>query len=193
MTASGGTHERVLEGHFACGNGLLIAIECLGHSYDTKTASHDVSISLPTLKKEWQEGFLDPPAWTYRKSREPKQNAEVSNDKFDWGVTVGFHDEPDGTQAPEYARVRRWRFETTIATTSFASDFFNARAKAVRELEAWWELISSWISIFTKQDFVQIGKAGTGMRVGPIVTWCGDDTGSRVNASIDTSRPVTGD
>ena len=60
---------------------------------------------------------------------EPKQNADVLDEKFDWGVTVGFHNEPDGSQAPDYARVSRWRFETTITTTRMASDFFGARTK----------------------------------------------------------------
>jgi len=50
LTVVGNAEERTLEGHFACGNGLFIAIECLGHSYNTKTATHDVSISLPTLR-----------------------------------------------------------------------------------------------------------------------------------------------
>jgi hypothetical protein len=63
----------------------------------------------------------------------------------------------------------------------------------MRELESWWELTSSWISIFTKQNSVPIGKAGSGMRVGSIITWSGDDGSYRVNASIDTSRPVLSD
>lgn len=182
--------ERQLEGHFACGNGLFIAIECLGHGYNSKTATRDVSISLPTLKQNWQEGRLAPPTWTYRDRRESKQNADVHDDNFEWGVTVGFHNEPDGSQAPDYARVSRWRFETTITTTRMASDFFGARTKAVSELESWWELTSSWISIFTQQNAVHIGKAGSGMRVGSIITWAGDGNSYRVNPSIDTSRPV---
>ena len=190
---SSDTHERALEGHFVCGPGLLLSIECLGHSYNTRTESHEMSVSLPTLKRDWQEGFLGPPAWTYRTSRDIKRDAEIEDANFEWGATVGFHDEPDGTQAPDYARVRRWRFETTIATTKFATDFANARAKFVRELEAWWSLTSSWISICTEQDSVQVGKGGTGIRVGPIVIWCGDESSWRVNASVDTSRPVTDD
>jgi hypothetical protein len=113
----------------------------------------------------------------------------VSDDKFAWGVTVGFHDEPDGTQAPDFARVRRLRFETTITTTRLASDFFNARGDLVRELEMWWAVISSWISVFTRQDFVEIGKTRGGIRGGPIVAWSGDKDGYRVNAAIDTSFP----
>jgi hypothetical protein len=188
--AAGNAQERTLEGHFACGNGLFIAIECLGHSYNTRTATRDVSISLPTLKQNWQEGHLAPPTWTYRDRSESRQNADIHDDKFEWGVTVGFHNEPDGSQAPDYARVSRWRFETTITTTRMASDFFAARTKAVSELESCWELTSSWISIFTKQNSVQIGKAGSGMRVGSIITWSGDVNSDRVNPSIDTSRPV---
>lgn len=136
---------------------------------------------------------MDPPTWTYRISREPKQNADVLDEKFDWGVTVGYHTEPDGSQAPDFARVSRWRFETTITTTRMATDFFRARADVVRELESWWGLTSSWISIFTRQNSVTIGKAGSGMRVGSIITWSGDGGGYRVNASIDTSRPVLSD
>jgi hypothetical protein len=191
--AVGNAQKRPLEGHFECGAGLLIATECLGHSYDSRTTNQELSISLPTLKKEWQEGFLGPPTWTYRAFRDPKKNAEVSDDKFTWGVTVGFHDEPDGTQAPDFARVRRLRFETTITTTNLASDFFNARGDAVRELETWWAVLSSWISVFTRQDFVEIGKTRSGIRVGPIVTWSGNKDGYRVNATIDTSLPVVSD
>lgn len=191
MTASDASAEdRQLEGHFACGNGVFIAIECLGHSYNTKTATRDVSISLPTLKQNWQEGPLSPPTWTYRNGRESNHNADVQDDKFEWGVTVGFHDEPDGSQAPDYVRVSRWRFETTIQTTHVAADFFKARTDVVRELEAWWELTSSWVSIFTQQNSVQIGKAGSGMRTGSIVTWAGDGNSYRANPSIDTSHPV---
>lgn len=193
MTASNQLQERVLEGHFACGSGLLISIECLGHSYNTSTPNYEVSVSLPTLRREWQEGFLDPPAWTYRTSRDAKQDAEILDENFDWGVTAGFHNEPDGTQSPDYARVRRWRFETKIITTNFASDFFRVRANAVRELETWWVLISSWISIFTRQDFVEIGKTRSGMRVAPIVTWSGNEDGWRHNATIDTSAPIVSD
>ena len=191
--ASADTYERPLEGHFECGAGLLIAVECLGHSYDSRTANHDLAISLPTLKKEWQEGFLAPPAWTHRVFRDPQQNKEVTDDNFTWGVTVGFHDEPDGTQAPDFARVRRLHFETTITTTNYAGNFFNARADLVRELEAWWAVLSSWISVFTRQDFVEIGKTRGGIRGGPIVTWSGDKDGYRVNATIDTSVPIVSD
>lgn len=187
MTAAT-AEERPLEGHFACGNGLFIAIECLGHSYQTKTATRDVSISLPTLRQNWQQGHLDPPTWT--RSRGPKPNADFPDEDFEWGITVGFHDEPDGTQSPDYARISRWRFETTISTTRMASDFFRARDSAVRELESCWAITSSWISIFTKQNSIPIGKAGSGMRVSSIVTWSGDDQGHRVNASKDTSTPA---
>ncbi|WP_131809426.1 hypothetical protein [Mycolicibacterium iranicum] len=171
----------------------MTSIECLGHMYESKTQTHKLSISLPTLRDNWQEGLLDPPTWSYREFRDPKQNAELTDERFDWGVTVGFHNEPDGTQSPDFARIRRWRFETTINTTNYASDFFAKRAVAVRELEAWWELVSSWISVFTRQDFVEIGKTHNGIRVGPIITWSGGTDGYRVNGSIDKSIPVVSD
>ncbi|MDT5303612.1 MAG: hypothetical protein QOG79_6934 [Mycobacterium sp.] len=59
----------------------------------------------------------------------------------------------------------------------------------IQELEAWWSLVSTWISIFTKQDFVEIGKTRRAMRVGPIVTWNGGADGLRVNGSKETSIP----
>lgn len=191
MTSSvGDAQDRPLEGHFACGNGLFVAIECFGHSFITRTATREVSISLPTLKQDWQQGHLGPPTWAYRDGPESKQNANTQDDNFEWGVTVGFHNEPDGSQTPDYARVSRLRFETTIITTRLASDFFTARAALVRELESWWELTSSWIAILTQQNSVHIGKAGSGMRVGSIITWAGDSNGYRVNPSFERSAPV---
>lgn len=193
MTTVTSAEPRVLEGHFACGSGLLVGIECLGRVYPTKTASHVVAISLPRLKSDWQKGLLDPPAWTYATSADAQQDAELSDGNFKWGTTVGFHTEPSGTQVPDFARVLRWRFETEVTTTNVASDFFDARAKAVQELEGWWTLLSSWISIFTKQDFVDIGKTRSGIRVGPIVTWSGNADGRRSNGSRDTSIPIVSD
>lgn len=194
MTAVGDPTERVLEGHFSCGNGLLVAADCVGQSYTSKTPSHDLVVSLPRLPDDWQgDGLLLPPAWTFTQFRDPEQEARLSDDHFDWGVSAGFVNNPDGTQSPELLRLRRWRFQTTIVTTKSAMDFFNAREKAMRELAEWWGLLSSWISIFTKQDFVEIGKAGSGIRVGPLVNWLGDDDGYRVNGSRDTSIPVVND
>lgn len=193
MTANGGAQQHTLEGHFACGLGLLIDVECLSHSYTSRTPNHELEISLPTLRAEWQEGFLDPPAWSYKRFRDPEHEAVLSDDKFEWGVTVGYHNNPDGTQSPEFARVRRWRFETKITTTADKFAYFGAREKFIQELEAWWSLVSTWISIVTKQDFVEMGKTRSGIRVGPIVTWNGDADGLRVNGSKETSIPNVND
>jgi hypothetical protein len=58
--------DRALEGHFACGSGLLIESDFLGRSCATKTASRDATISLPNVPADWQrDGFLDSPAWSY--------------------------------------------------------------------------------------------------------------------------------
>jgi hypothetical protein len=116
------------------------------------------------------------------RSRTPKSPMTSSP-----GATVGFHNEPDGAQAPDFMRVRRLRFETTITTTRLASDFFIARSDLVRELEAWSAVLSSWICVFTRQDFVEIGKTRGGIRGAPIVTWSGDQDGYRVNASPSDS------
>ena len=75
-------------------------------------------------------------------------------------------------------------------TNSFTSE---PGEKFIQELEAWWSLVSTWISIFTKQDFVEIGKTRSGIRVGPIVTWNGDADGLRVNGSKETSIPNVND
>lgn len=190
---AGEVRDRSLEGHFACSHGLLTSIECLGHGYSSRTASHEVSISLPTLRENWQDGFLDPPTWHFSNFRDPDQNAELSDSEFDWGITVGFHNEPDGSQSPDFARIRRWRFETTIATTSYATDYFAARTHFIRELEDWWATISSWISVFTRQDFVEIGKTRSDIRVGPILTWSGDADRHRVNGSIERNMAVVND
>ena len=193
MTTTEQTFERILEGHFACSRGLLTAIECLGHSFSSRTANYDLSISLPTLPEDWQKGRLDPPTWSHRRSRSPDGDGDFADDNFEWGMTVGVHNEADGTQVPDFARIRRWRFQTTIATTNYASDFFRTRARVVKEIEAWWDAISLWIAVFTKQDMVEIGKTRSGIRVEPIITWSADKDGFRANGSIDKSRPLVSD
>ena len=77
--------DRALEGHFACGSGLLIESDFLGRSCATKTASRDATISLPNVPADWQrDGFLDSPAWSNESHRDPNQEA-----KPDWDVTSG--------------------------------------------------------------------------------------------------------
>jgi hypothetical protein len=193
MVSNDDEQQRVLEGHFACGPGLLIDIECLSHGYQSRTSNHELEISLPTLKANWQEGFLDPPAWAYKQFKDTEQAAILADSEFEWGVTVGYQDNSDGTQSPEFARVRRWRFQTTIATSTNKFVYVAARGKFIEELEAWWTLLSNWISIFTRQDLVLIGKSGSGIRFGPIVNWNGDPDGLRVNGSRETSIPVVSD
>jgi hypothetical protein len=193
VTATDGAQQRILEGHFPCGPGLLIDIECLSHSYPSRTPNHNLEITLPTLRAEWQEGFLDPPAWSYKRFSDPEHEIALSDANFEWGVTVGYQNNPEGTQSPEFARVRRWRFETTITNTADKLVYFGVREKFIQELETWWSLASTWISIFTKQDFVETGKTRSGMRVGPIVTWNGGADGLRVNGSKETSIPNVND
>jgi hypothetical protein len=190
------SNVRPLEGHFACGSGLLIDSECLGHSYQSRTTGRDLTISLPCMPADWQgDGFLEPPKWKYQtfKDAAAQGDPRLSDSGFEWGATSGFKNNDDGSQSPESARVRRWGFETTMDAVSGKFAFFNARSEAVREIEVWWDLVSSWISIFTRQDFVEIGKTNSGIRVGPIVTWCGSDDQGRVNGSRDASIPIVND
>lgn len=186
--------QRKLEGHFACGSGLLIESECLGQAYSTHVSGRDLAVSMPKMPSDWQgDGFLEPPNWAYREFADDAQQTRLSDDTFDWGATSGFRNNDDGTQSPEFARVRRWAFETSMDSFADKFAFFNARSKVVGEVESWWDLVSSWISIFTRQDFVEIGKTGSGIRVGPVITWCGNDKHQRVNGSRDTSIPVVND
>jgi hypothetical protein len=193
-TESNKLQVRPLEGHFACGSGLLIESECLGRSYTSRTSGRDLTLSLPRMPADWQgDGFLKPPQWKYQTFEDRGLEARLSDTGFEWGATSGFKNNDDGSQSPEFARVRRWRFETTMVAASDKFAFSNARSEAIREIEIWWDLVSSWISIFTKQDFVEIGKTRSGIRVGPIVTWCGSGDQLRVNGSRDASIPIVND
>lgn len=193
-TSTSAKAQRALEGHFACGSGLLIESECLGQTYPSRALSRHLTVSMPQMPSDWQgDGFLEPPNWAYTNFADDEQRVKFSDDTFDWGATSGFKNNDDGTQSPEFARVRRWGFETSMDVFTDKFEFFNARSAVVGEIEVWWDLVSSWISIFTKQDFVEIGKTGSGIRVGPVITWCGNDDQQRVNGSRDTSIPVVND
>lgn len=186
--------QRTLEGHFSCGSGVLIESECLGQTFTSRTSGRDIAVSMPRMPSDWQGvGFLEPPNWAHTNFADDEQRIKFSDETFDWGATSGFKNNADGTQSPEFARVRRWGFITDIDDFSNKFEFFDSRSRTVREIEDWWNLVSTWISIFTKQDFVEIGKTGSGIRVGPIVTWCGNGAGQRVNGSRDTSIPVVND
>jgi hypothetical protein len=54
-------------------------------------------------------------------------------------------------------------------------------------------LISSWIEIFTKQDFVELGKPNGGIRAESVFMWTGDETGLRTNPARDTNIPTYSD
>jgi hypothetical protein len=122
--ADSDVHDRVLEGHFACGTGLLVYIECLARSYQTKADGRDLTISLPRHSKGF---YLDPPAWSFADYRDKEAAAEMADDGFSWGTATGYRDEPDGTQSLEYARVSRLRFETTIGGSDRRASTMHAR------------------------------------------------------------------
>ena len=193
VTVTSETPIRTLEGHFSCGSGLLVLKECLGRSYSTKTATRDLAISLPNLKQDWCEGYLDPPTWSFKDFRAADVDLDpaMSDEKFGWGTSTGFVDEPDGTQTLVYARVDRLRFETNF--TAGPSQFFEARSTALGEMERWWGLITSWIEIFTGQDFVELGKSKGGMRADSIIMWVGDENDARVNPARDRNIPTYSD
>jgi hypothetical protein len=57
-----------LEAAFRCGDGFLAAPDCLGQTFQSRTASHDISLTLP----EMHEGSIRRPSWRYVREGEDR-------------------------------------------------------------------------------------------------------------------------
>lgn len=188
-----------LEGHFVVGGqGLYVTTGCLGRTFTSRTASHDLEIGLPQVDKrpdplspevrqrlgepavpDWD---LIPPVWAHG-PWDDLERMEEENITPVWGGVLD--DGRAETVYPESARdsavVYRCRFYTRL-TASNGDEFEAATKIFLSELEDWWTRFTSWVGLLTSQDFVGLGGHPGGMTQSyPILMWAGDANGHRAN------------
>ncbi|GAB08973.1 hypothetical protein GOARA_026_00020 [Gordonia araii NBRC 100433] len=81
--------SRVFEGHFACGNGIVVLPEALGATIVVSSPSATFEFSLPRAVSDPDE--LRSPNWTST----PQEPDQTHSDGFDWGWQV-----PDSRSRP---------------------------------------------------------------------------------------------
>jgi hypothetical protein len=190
------SREWPLEGHFKCGGqSLLVTADCLGQEFASRTANYDLKISLPQPDTRPRHASLRPPQWTYGPIDEDEDWDEDEDREF-WGFLLpddatllmrAFFkaanlpvDDVDVPPEDYQARVLRCRFCTSL-TASTDEEFDAAAQVFVIELEDWWRRFTSWVSILTSQDFVQLG-GHSGMifiKDWDVETWTTDADGQR--------------
>jgi hypothetical protein len=180
--------EWPLEGHFQCGGqGLLVTPDCLGREFTSRTANYDLIIGLPQLDTRPKHAPLRAPQWTYGPIDEDEDWDEDEDREF-WGFILPemaailwsvLSDSPLA-EGDEPAHVLRCRCYTSV-TASTDEEFEAAANDFVRELEDWWTRFTSWVSIRTSQDFVQLGghPAILATKSWQVQTWTSDEDGQR--------------
>ncbi len=193
-----------LEGHFVIGGswGLLVHTDCLGCTFTSRTASHDLEIGLPqrdtepALPEPFQQVLgppvpnmeLIPPKWAYGPvdDRERQEERRVSPV---WGTTLG--SDTAKVVYPESARdtalVIRCRFYTTLEASSEV-EFEEATKGFLSEFDDWWTRFTAWVGVVTGQDFLGLGGyMRQGTKSGAIQTWTCDANGQRAGRGIRSS------
>lgn len=197
--------EWPLEGHFVIGGswGLQVDTECLGATFTSRTASHDLEIGLPQrdTQPEIPEPFrqilgppvlnmeLIPPKWVCEPVDDLERDEE-RNVRPVWGTVLV----PDtaGVVYPESARntalVIRCRFYTSVQAPD--EDEFEVATKSfLGELDDWWKRFTAWVGVVTGQDFLGLGGyMRQGTQSGDIRTWTCVD-GQRAANALRSSYP----
>jgi hypothetical protein len=144
---------RPLEGAFRCGDGFLAAPECLGQTFQSRTASHALSITLPQFQAGAPRGSLRRPPWRYvREGEDPNVIPTDGDDQ--WGISAG---EPDNLK---YAHILQCVVHSEVTATDDES-FQAAATQFGNELSDWWALVCDWLDVLTLQDFAGLGPRAT--------------------------------
>lgn len=159
-----------LEGHFACGSGFLVTPDCLGRRFSSRTATYELSITLPALYEGHEKERLRRPPWTYVLAGDDR-DAYWSSDE--WGSVAG-----TGAEAPTYAHIMRCVVHSKVAANDEA-DFKAAAQLFGDEVAAWWSSVSDWLDVLTLQDFASLKRAQRSILNDSVQMWSGDSAGVR--------------
>jgi hypothetical protein len=178
-----------LEGFFTCaGGGLSVEIDCLGTTFESRTASHPLTVTLPQLDSRAPLAPLARPAWKFRRAGKEKDSITVAHE--DWGAIGGMR--VNGEQYPHYAEVQQCIIHSEIDAKD-EWEFRNGVSAFGKELDAWWRAFTGWLGILLVQDFTQLGVTQLSILEYGFHAWSGDEAGQRHTPSgsaLTVVRPI---
>ncbi|WP_228002459.1 HEPN domain-containing protein [Nocardia australiensis] len=168
--SAGKTTTWPLEGGFACGSGFLVTPDCLGQRFRSRTANHELSLTLPVRTDGTEENGLRRAPWTYVLEGD-ERDACWSDDE--WGSVAGA-----AAETPTYAHIKRCVVHSEVASND--GDEFKAAAQRFGdELAVWWSSVCDWLDILTLQDFASLKRTQRSILNDSVQMWSGDSAGIR--------------
>jgi hypothetical protein len=122
-----------LEGYFRCGDGFLVTPDCLAHTFQSHTASHSLSITLPEINPDVDSGWLRHQPWKFVLEGEDRNS--VSTEGRDWGDIAG-----GKKDAPIYAHIVQCAVHSEVHSGG-EDQFTSAAEQFGDELAVWWTLV----------------------------------------------------
>jgi hypothetical protein len=123
-----------LEGFFTCG-GPIVAPECLGQSFQTRTATYELIVTLPELGAPNAGAPLAPPRWRFT-----AEGADRTAAPPEGGTVISSRRVDKGEETPRYAQVLQFIIGTNVEAGD--DEQFREAAKAVGD-----ELAVRWASV----------------------------------------------
>ncbi|MGY5309583.1 hypothetical protein [Nocardia gipuzkoensis] len=159
-----------LEGSFACGSGFLVTPDCLGQTFRSRTANHELSLTLPARTDGTDGSGLQRAPWTYVLEGDDR-DACWSDDE--WGSVAGA-----AAETPTYAHIKRCVVHSEVAANNEV-EFKAAAQRFGDELAVWWSSVCDWLDILTLQDFASLKRAQRSILNDSVQMWSGDSAGVR--------------
>jgi HEPN domain-containing protein len=175
-----------LEGFFTCGTELLVNQQCLGQSFQTRTPTYELTITLPELDSTNALAPLRRPPWRFN----GEGAAAVASVDADWGHLGGMASrKPDGTWTELPAYVRQCIVGARVEAEN-EEQFRTAVSALAGEIDPWWSSFADWIGVLTAQDHVGLGSRRHSILEYGVQAWSGDESGVRRAGSARLSANV---
>jgi hypothetical protein len=174
-----------LEGFFTCGSGLLVGHECLGLSFQTRTATYELTITLPTLDAMNALAPLRRPPWKFNREGQ----APAASVDEEWGELGSLRTRNSDGTWPDYPALVRQCIVATSVEARNDEQFMTAAKVVADELALWWASLTDWLGVLTVQDFVGLGTQQRSILADGFHAWSGDANGIRrasYGAVVDT-------
>ena len=172
-----------VEGYFGCAGGsLFVEINCLGKTFQTRTASHSLTIAfprhtdLPHRDGEDSHSPLVRPPWKFVRADTPTDTEPSAGHDDEWGAVAT--DWGPGEDYPSYALVDQLIFYTELAASD-QWDFRKSVSALGREVDEWWVAFTDWLDVLTVQDFSLLGGVPPSILASGFHGWSGDASNQR--------------